>query len=426
MARGMKIPKHKKESITDKLIKYNKPKFVYIPLIIQNDDNITVFVKKGDYIHKGDIVAKSKGVFRTPIHSSVSGIVQDYTEKYYLNGELVKCLVIENDYKEEVKQNKENRKVINNFTKEEFVKKIQEAGIVGLGGGGFPTFVKYDHEKPIKTLLINAVECEPYITADLMLVKNKCEEILEAIDAILEINHIPEAIIAIKKDNHELKDTFMNFIGTYLKIKLVEVPSIYPMGWERSLVKQIKKVNYKKYPLEKGIIVNNISTIFAIYETLKFDKPLIERVITISGNGIKNPQNILVKIGTEAKELIQYIGGYSNVENIKFIAGGPMMGVTIKNDELVVSSNLTSITIMEDLEEEVPSECLRCGKCVIVCPAKLSPVLIKDSLKKPENLDALRPELCVECGLCSYTCPAKINVRLCVKTAKRMREGVNK
>lgn len=426
MARGVKIPKHKKESISDKLVKYNKPKFIYIPLIIQNDDNITVFVKKGDYVYKGDIVAKSKGVFRTPIHSSVSGYVQDYVEKYYLTGELIKCLVIENDFKEEVKTVKENRKTINNFSKEEFVKKIQEAGIVGLGGAGFPTFVKYDHDKQIKTLLINAVECEPYITADLMLVKNKCEEILETIDAMLEINHIKEAIIAIKKDNHELKSIFNNFIGTYLKIKLVEVPSIYPMGWERSLVKQVKKVNYKKYPLEKGIIVNNISTIYAIYETLKFDKPLIERVITISGNAIKNPQNVLVKIGTEAKEIIEFIGGYNNFENIKFIAGGPMMGVTIKTEELVISSNLTSITVFDDIEEEIPSECLRCGKCVSVCPAKLSPVLIKDNLKNIDNLDKLRPEMCVECGLCSYICPSKINVRSCVKLAKKMKEGVNK
>lgn len=424
MAKGHKIPKHKKESIDSKLIKYNKPKFVYIPLIIQNDDNITVFVKKGDYVYKGDIVAKSKGVLRTPIHSSVSGTVQDTVEKYYLNSELIKCLVIENDYEEKVKCEKECRKKINDYSKEEFIKKISEAGIVGLGGAGFPTYVKYDHDKQIKTLLINAVECEPYLTADYTIVRYKCEEILETIDAILDINHIPEAIIAIKKDNHDLKDIFNNFIGTYLKIKLVEVPNLYPMGWERNLVKQVKNTSYKRFPLEKGIVVNNISTIFAIYEALKFDKPLIERIITISGDGIKNPTNILVKVGTEIKEIVKSIGGYQDYDEVRLITGGPMMGVTIESEELVVSSNLTAVTVLENKFEDISVECMRCGKCVSFCPAKLSPVLIKDNMRNKEVINKLKPENCIECGLCSYVCPSKINVRACVKQAKKLKEGV--
>ncbi len=257
-----------------------------------------------------------------------------------------------------------------------------------------------------------------YITADYMMIKEKCEEILETIDAILEINNIKEGIIAIKKGNNTLKNVINNFIGTYLKIKLVEVPNIYPMGWERQLIKEIKKINYKNIPIEKGIVVNNASTIYAIYEALKYDKPLIERVVTFTGDMLKKPQNVLVKIGTPASEVIQSIDGYKRNKDIKFIAGGPMMGLSLSSDDLIVSSNLNCVLVVKDTPDTVPIECLRCGKCVNVCPAKLSPVLIKDRLNDIERLKELECYRCVECGLCSYICPSKINVREYVKKAK--------
>jgi electron transport complex protein RnfC len=419
MAIGIKIPKFKELSVKNKISIYNKPKYIYIPLISQNDTNITVMVKKDDYVFKGSIIGKRKGNLRIPIHSSVSGTVVDFEEKLYMNGEKVKCVVIQNDFKEKIETRKSVRKTINNFTKEEFVEIIKDRGVIGLGGAGFPTYVKYDTTKKINTLIVNAVECEPYITSDYMLVNEKCEEILETIDAILEINNIKEAIIAIKKGNSDLKKIFNNFIGTYLKIKLVEVPNLYPMGWERSLIRQVKHVNYKKLPIEKGIVVNNISTIYAIYEALKIGKPLIERVVTFTGDMLKGPQNVLVKIGTPASEVVEFIGGYKRNKDIKFIAGGPMMGISMPGDELIISGNLNCVLVLKDNEGTLPIECLRCGKCVYACPAKMSPVLIKDNVDNIEKLKELEANRCIECGLCSYVCPSKINVREYVKKAKK-------
>lgn len=405
----MKIPKH---NLTDDTIEvFNKPKNVYIPLIIGNDTNITVLVNKGEYVHKGSIIGKTKGNYRIPIHSSVSGTVIDFVEKTCLTGEKVKCVLIENDFKEKIEI---KEKTTDTYTKEQFLENIKENGIIGMGGSGFPTYVKYDNK--IKTLIINAVECEPYLMADYALTLNKCEEILEAIDMIMEINEIEEAIIAIRKQNSKLKDLFDNYIGTYLKIKVVLVNNDYPMGWERTLIKEVKHKEYDKLPIECGIVVSNVSTIYAIYEALRYNKPLIERVITFSGEGLEKPKNILVKIGTQIDEVLETL----NVkENTFVVSGGPMMGVKIKTNDLVISAHSTSVLCLEEQPKSVANPCIRCGKCVDVCPAKLSPVLIMDSVNEKDKLIPLRPRDCVECGLCSYVCPAKIAVREYVKKAKK-------
>lgn len=414
----VKIDKHKLTN--DKLLVYNKPKKVYIPLISGNDTNITILVKKGEYVYKGSIIGKRKGDFRIPIHSSVSGTVLDFEEKTCFNGEKVKCVVIENDFKEKIEQKLSVKRSINKYTKEEFLNLLMENGIVGLGGAGFPTYVKYE-PKNINTLIINAVECEPYITADHILAKQKCEEILEAIDAILEINKIKEAIIAIKKENVELKQIFDNYIGTYLKIKIKLVSNVYPMGWERKLIKEVTHKEYDKYPIEEGIVVNNISTIYAIYEALKYNKPLIERIITFSGENLQDKRNVLVKIGTPVSEVLEQL---KVKENSVIVAGGPMMGKKV--EDLVVSANMNCILALEN-KIDIPTICLKCGKCVEVCPSKLSPVLImRTKVKKDKDINKLKklhPEKCIECGLCSYICPANLLVRERVKDAKKILRG---
>lgn len=417
MITGVKIPTCKKMSIKEKIGVYNKMKYVYIPLISGNDTNITISVKKGDYVYKGSIVGKRKGNFRIPIHSSVSGTVIDYEEKYTSNGNKVKCIVIENDYLDAIEKEYENND-ITKYTKKEFLKTIQDCGIVGLGGSGFPTYIKYNIDKKINTLIINAVECEPYITSDFILFRERCEEILEAIDAVREINKIEEAIIAINEYNTELKEIIDNYIGTYLKIKVVQVPDLYPMGWEKSLVKYIKKVDYERLPMEKGIVVNNVSTMYAIYEALKYHKPLTERIVTFTGTNLKRPQNVMVKLGTSASEIIKKVGGL-NKKNATFISGGPMMGKSIPTDDIIININDNCILVLDEIKEEQEQICTRCGKCVENCPAKLSPILIKESLHKKEKLKKLEPMRCVECGLCSYICPAKINLREKVMLAKQ-------
>ena len=310
------------------------------------------------------------------------------------------------------------RKSINDYSKQEFIKRLQECGIVGMGGSGFPTYLKYNTSKKLRTLIVDAVECEPYITADVSLIKEKCEEILEAIDAIMEINGIKECFIGIKKDS-KIIELLENYLGTYPKIKIAIVPNIYPMGWERYLVKYVKKTNYKLLPLEKGIVVNNISTIYAIYEALKYNKPIIERIVTFTGEMLKSPQNVYVKVGTSVRDVIEFIGGYKRNKDVVIIAGGPMMGKSIDDDDFVVTANLNCVVVMKEQKKEEVLNCFRCGKCVSICPSRLSPVLIKDSLKNIDNLKELRPEKCIECGLCSFVCPSKINIRGCVIEGKR-------
>ncbi len=418
MITGLKIPGRKGLSIKNKIGIYNKMKYVYIPLISGGDTDITVAVKKGDYVYKGSVIGKRKGNLRIPIHSSVSGTVVDYEEKFVSNGQKVKCVVIENDFLDAIENEYENND-LTKYTKKEFIKTIQECGIVGLGGSGFPTYVKYNTDQKIKTLIVNAVECEPYITADYVLVREKCDEILETIDAIREINDIDEAIIAIKSHNTGLKEVIDNYIGTYLKLKLVLVPNIYPMGWEKSLVKFIKKTDYQRLPIEKGIVVSNVSTIYAIYEALKYKKPLTERIVTFTGENLKRPQNVMVKMGTSASEIIKKVGGIDNKDAL-YIAGGPMMGKGIPTDDIIINCNDNCILVLDNYSLDIETTCLRCGKCVEKCPAKLSPVLIGESLDKVDRLKKLQPTRCIECGLCSYICPAKINVREKVRKAKEI------
>lgn len=419
---GIKLPKNKKISITDDILKMDAPAFVSIPLVNGNDTNVTILVKKDEYVCKGQIIGKTKGKFSIPIFSSVSGTVVDFVEKNAGNGFPVKCVVIENDFKEREEEKKDVVYSITDFTKEEFINRLHDCGIIGMGGSGFPTYIKYQTDYNIKTLIVNAVECEPYITADYMLIKSKIEEILECCDAIMEIFHMEECFIAFKIHNDELKEIIKTFIGTYPKIKMIEVPDVYPMGWEKSLVRYIKHVDYKILPIEKSIVVNNVSTIYAIYEALKYNKPLIERVVTFSGDVCKEPRNIYLKIGTSTKDVIDTLIKI-NKADYTVVVGGPMMGSSPSSSDIIIASNTNSILILDNKIDERTIECLRCGKCVRVCPAKISPVIIKDYINNNEKLKALNVGKCIECGLCSYVCPSKIQVREYVKKAKKKLMG---
>lgn len=422
---GIKLLLNKKMSIKNKIPSFDKPNYVYIPLVNHTNLACECCVKKGDKVYKGSVIGRRNDHFQLPIHASVSGSVVGIEERPYLNGALVKCVVIENDFKEKVVDNFPPKKDITDYTAREFVNILRDCGIVGMGGSGFPTYVKYDTKMPINTILVNGVECEPYITADYVLMRDHAEEILECIDAILEITGATKGIIAIKVHQPEIKKEFKKYMGTYPNIELIEVADLYPSGWEKSLIKQVLNIDYDKLPIEKGVVVNNVSTIYAIYEALKYHKPVMEKIITITGDKIEKPQNVVVKIGTQVKDLIDYIGGIKPGNKIKLIAGGPMMGVAILTDDLVVSNNLNCLLIMENQNEHPYIECMRCGKCVNICPAKLSPVLIKNNVNNVEHLKYLQPEKCIECGLCSYICPSKVDVREYVKKAKLKRGEKN-
>lgn len=417
---GFKLPGHKDLSKKEKLNVFLKPQNIYIPLISSHDTDLEILVKEEDKVSKGQVVARRKGNFKTPLFSSVSGVVKGFKEVEHQSGIKVNSIIIENDFSEQIDKTKAIRKDIRKMSKQDFLNTLNECGIIGMGGAGFPAYVKYDTDQKVSTLLINAVECEPYITADYRMIMEKCEEILETIDAILDINNITEAVIGVKESNIELIKELNKYIGSYLRIKIYDVQNKYPMGWERTLIKEIKHVDYDKYTIEKGIIVNNISTIYAIGEAIRCNKPLIERIVTFTGEGLKKPQNVLVKVGTPISDVLDFIGGIK--KDTIIIAGGPMMG-NLTSDELVVTPDLNCVLVLQKQTKQPLKQCLRCGKCANVCPAKLCPVLIKDNINDIDKLKELHAEKCIECGLCSYICPSKIEVRDFTSKARNIIKG---
>ena len=394
---GYKLPHHKHMSMNE-LKSFLKPKDIYLE---QGDSKLLV----GDYVYKYQTIGH-KERFNVPIISSVSGTVVDIKDGY---------IKIKNDLLEKTEKEIINRDV-SKIKKEEFLDIIEKARIIGMGGAGFPTHMKYKTDKNIELLIVNAVECEPYITADYSIMNEKCNELLEGINNIIRINKINNAILAIKKTNVEVIKKFKEIIDKYPKIELRIVRDIYPMGWERTLIKEVTKKEYNILPIELGIVVNNISTIFAINNALKHDIPLVERIITITGENVKNPGNVMVKIGTSVNEILKFMGGIH--DDSVLISGGPMMGVEINKTDYI-KPQMNCILVLPKPKEENIINCLRCGKCVSACPANLAPVLIKECSNK-EELIKLQVNKCISCGLCSYICPSRIDLRNIVNEKKEV------
>ena len=394
---GYKLPHHKHMSMNE-LKSFLNPKDIYLE---QGDSKLLV----GDYVYKYQTIGH-KERFNVPIISSVSGTIVDIKDGY---------IKIKNDLLEKTEKEIINRDV-SKIKKEEFLDIIEKAGIIGMGGAGFPTHMKYKTDKNIELLIVNAVECEPYITADYSIMNEKCNELLEGINNIIRINKINNAILAIKKTNVEVIKKFKEIIDKYPKIELRIVRDIYPMGWERTLIKEVTKKEYNILPIELGIVVNNISTIFAINNALKHDIPLVERIVTITGENVKNPGNVMVKIGTSVNEILKFMGGI--LDDSVLINGGPMMGVEINKTDYI-KPQMNCILVLPKPKEENIINCLRCGKCVSACPANLAPVLIKECSNK-EELIKLQVNKCISCGLCSYICPSRIDLRNIVNEKKEV------
>lgn len=392
--------------------KYTRVRFVYIPLEDMRGSKYKCLIKEGDYVYKGQVIALNEKI-NFPIHSTISGYFVSLEEKFISNGKKVKTMVIENDFKEKCEDKKLDNKKL---TRDDFIEALRINGITGLGGSDFPTFLKYNIEKA-KFLLINGVECEPFVSCDKCVMYNYADNILETIDNIMEIMGISKGIIIIKDSDDNSSLAFKKYIGTYPNISIFKTCDAYPNGWERNVVKSALNMTYKNYPTEKGIIVSNVSTIYAIYKMLKYNKPLLDRIITLTGMGIKKRINIEVKIGTLMSEVLENLDEYKNIKKPLFIAGGPMMGNSLPSDDLVVTKNLNSVMVIDDyFEKNLP--CIKCGKCIEVCPANIMPVFIMKNCNSNKNLKDLMPEKCIECGLCSYICPSRIEVREFVRIAK--------
>lgn len=416
---GQKKLNGKKELTKSKEVKIlQEPDKIYIPLMIGASLDFDIHVKEGDIVKKGEKLATRKDIY-VPIYSPISGLVKGIEKRMHTSGKVQNHLVIENDFKNEeiVPFSYEN---VENMTKEELVEAMKEIGVLGLGGSGFPTFIKYQNAKNIDTILINAVECEPYLTSDYKIMEKHAKDMVDGVHFLVKAADAKKGIIAIKVTNDKLIEKVKEATKGYNNIEVVAVPDVYPMGWERVLIREIFKKEYDKFPSEIGIIVNNATTAIYYSEALREKKAITHRIVTISGEGVKNPENVYVPIGTSADYIIEKIGGYNEkYDEIVILGGGPMMGKSIANDQFVISSYSNSITVLPKEEiEELP--CLRCGLCVEYCPAKIQPVQIMaaEKAKDADRVAVSCADRCITCGMCTYICPSKIEVTDWVTKAK--------
>lgn len=382
-----------------------KPQIIYIPLESSYGYKYDLEVKIGDYVCKGDIIGRNKEL-DFPIHSSVSGFIVNILKKRLSNNALVDTIVIENDFKERCRKKVGRKRNIRNYSKEEYILMLKNNGITGMSGSDYPTYLKYLTKTKINTLIVNATESEIYKSCDNAIMYQYTEDIFETIDAIMEIMKINTAYIAINKNNTKLLKRLLKYKNTYPNIKIYGILDGYPSGYEKNVIYEITGKYKEENPQELGIIVHNASTIYAIHHMLLYNSPVTERIVSITGDSIKNRTNIKIKIGTCLQELIKYLGGY-NEDKLIILGGGLMMGKCISDDNLIVTKNLHTISLMKP-RNNISVACMKCGKCNEVCPVNLMPVLI---VKNKEKAKKLKINSCIECGLCSYVCPSKIEIR---------------
>ena len=389
---------------------------VYFPLLAPNGKDVELVVKEKDKVKVGTKIIQRVD-FEVPIFSSVSGVVKGKETRYSaLLGKNVEHLVIENDYKYEI--NKLPIVDVNKATREELVNAIKDAGIVGLGGAGFPTYVKYATTSPIESILVNAVECEPYLTTDYVAMINEPKLFLEGVSILIKAGGAKEAVIAFKNNKKELKEVLDKELVNYPNIRIVLVKDRYPMGWEKALVKEVFKKTYDRLPADAGIIVSNAQTVLSVAKALLYGECIHNRIVTVSGDAIKEPQNVLVPVGTLSKEIIDKCGG-TTCEEVCVLAGGPMTSKASLSEDFPIYTSFGAITLMKALKIESEA-CLRCGRCIEHCPAGLQPIQIKNAFdnKDLKELEAFQVSKCVECGMCSYVCPSKIELTDALKKAK--------
>ncbi len=396
-----------------KIIDDIKPQIIYIPLKSVLGYTYELEVKVGDYVCKGDIIGINKKL-GFPIHSSVSGFIVNIMKKRLSNNELVDTVVIENDFKERCRKKLGRKRNIRNYTRDEYVLMLKEYGVTGESGSDYPAYLKYLTKNNIHTLIINATESEIYKSCDNATMYQYTEEILETIDAIMEIMKIDTSYIAINQNNAKLLKRLLKYKNTYPNIKIYGIEEGYPSGYEKNVIYEITGKYYKDNPQELGIIIHNANTVLAIHNMLLYNSPVTERIVSITGNCIKNKVNIKIKIGTSLQELINYIGGYAD-DKLVVLAGGLMMGKCISDDNLIITKDLHTISLMKP-RENIMYPCIKCGKCFEVCPVNLMPIMI---IKNKNRAKKLKIDKCIECGLCSYVCPSKIELRNMLSDIKK-------
>ncbi len=408
-------PYEGKELTMDKPIETYLPKgeLVY-PLSQHIGAPAKPVVKKGDRVLVGQRIAEAGGFVSAHIHASVSGTVKNIEPRLTAGGTKVESIIIENDGEYEVME----RPAPGNWQemdRKDLLTVIQDAGIVGMGGAGFPTHVKLSPKNPdsIDYIIVNGSECEPYLTSDYRRMLEEPEKVVTGLEIVLHMFPQASGIIAIEDNKPEAIRIMKEQTAEHPKIQVNVMKTKYPEGAERQLIyaNTGRYINSGMLPADAGCIVHNVDTVTAIYKAVVEGVPLIDRIITISGDDIVDPKNFKVLLGTSLQELIEAAGGYLDGEPEKIISGGPMMGKAMFSTEVPAVKGSSAVLCMKKDEVAAcePSNCIRCGRCVAVCPGRVNPTKLA-SLAEHGKLDAFVEQdgmECCECGCCSYVCPAK-------------------
>ncbi|MFH1283295.1 MAG: electron transport complex subunit RsxC [bacterium] len=401
------------------------PNELIIPLSQHTGAPCKPLVAKGDKVLKGQKIGESEAFISAPVHSPTSGEVVDVKPHIHPLGQKINSVFIKPDMKDEWVDNLPKVSNIDDVSTEEIVKKVKEAGIVGLGGAAFPTHVKLSppKDKKIDTLLINAVECEPYLTADYRLMLEEKERILIGIKLLLKGLGINNAYLAIEDNKPKAIELMREALKKITDINLVILKTKYPQGSEKQLIEAItkRKVPVGKLPLDVGVVVQNVGTAKAVADAVLEGKPLIERVLTVTGSNIKNPGNFLVRIGSKFSDIIEFCGGpYEELS--KVIMGGPMMGIAVSSLDVPVIKGTSGILLLskKEVKYNEPGPCIKCGKCLQVCPMAFAPSRFVEAGEIRDYDQAMKDNIssCMECGSCSYVCPARRPMVQWIKVVK--------
>lgn len=422
---GASVP-HRKNTAESAIVKMGVPEKVIIPMLQHIGAECEPLVKKGDLVKVGQVIGESSKYISSPVHSSVSGEVINVAPMLYPGGYFVPSVEIKADGKQEVH---ESIKPLTYANKDELLVHIRRSGLVGLGGAGFPGHVKLSppKDKTIDILIINGAECEPYITSDYREMIENPEGIAGGIKIVCEILGVAKVILGIEDNKlpavKVMKEKLGEIIPSTIDWKVMSLKTRYPQGAEKILIYATtgRKVPPGKLPMDIGVIVMNVNSVSFIDQYIKTGMPLIKKKVTVDGTAVASPANVEVLIGTKLIDVFNFCGGFK-AEPHKILMGGPMMGISQYSSNTSVVKHTNALLAFEKKLAKLPDEsvCIRCGRCVEACPMNLVPLMINmHSIK--ENLDDLpkyKPNDCIECGCCSFVCPAKRYLVQSIRLAK--------
>ena len=421
---GIHPDTNKELTKSKKTVAMDAPDILVFPLSQHIGAPCESLVKAGDTVMVGQKIADSEAFVSSPIHSSVSGVVKAVEKRPHATMSECIAIVIENDKNYTVL---EDIKPIDytSMSQKEIIDEIRNGGIVGMGGATFPTHVKLSipEGKTADTFLVNAAECEPYLTSDHRLMLEKPDDIIEGIKIVMKATGIKKSIIAMEDNKQDAFEALDELCKNEDDIEAVKVKTKYPQGSEKQLIDAVLKRQVKSatLPIDSGVIVQNVASVAEISNHFKTGMPLIERIVTVSGRGIENPMNVVVKVGTSYQDVCEFAGGMK--ENVsKVISGGPMMGFSQYTLEVPVTKGTSGILFFTQDEDKEYSEqaCIKCGKCVSHCPMNLMPFMITEMARIGEMDEAVRYGLkdCMECGSCSFICPQRRHLVQHIRVAK--------